>query len=559
MYYVLKMPSIVLFYAFLVALLTILLMIPSISRLAISIGILDKCDEERKIHTDDIPRLGGFAIFFAFTLSAILFCNFDITAKGMLAGGIIIFLTGLADDLTGLSPKQKFIGQFIAAGVSVLIGGQYLTTLGDLFGFGEITLGKAGIPFTIVAIVGVINAINLLDGLDGLAGGTAGIAAVCFSILAYQTGNVSLMVMLACFLGAVFGFLKFNTYPAQIFMGDSGSLFLGYCLGYFAVTLVTAGARSLSPMAPVIVLIVPIFDTLYVMINRALSRQKLFTPDNRHLHHRLLGLNFKHQVVVTVMYGMSYLTGFVAIFAHDAPTPLLFYGLAVICVLFYCGLRIVEKSGRFQSVGEYQLRILIFSERQHQRLQLFSEKLEDILKYLLLFIIVSIIIIPLPNSNEIVLVATFLMLLSQGIMFMSDDADNRFLLFILFFNLTYLIYYTENYSRGIEMLGVPYMVLSGILFILLFVLVLFKLIIKGAPLSFLETPLEYLILFIAISVSLVPQPFQGEHHLLVVSGKSIILFMAYKVLLNGTQRGHNKTFIILTYLALGYVVIRFFI
>ena len=437
------MPSIVLFYAFLVALLTILLMIPSISRLAISIGMLDKCDEARKIHTDDIPRLGGFAIFFAFTLSAILFCNFDMTAKGMLAGGIIIFLTGLADDLTGLSPKQKFIGQFIAAGVSVLIGGQYLTTLGDLFGFGEITLGNAGIPFTIVAIVGVINAINLLDGLDGLAGGTAGIAAVCFSILAYQTGNVPLLVMLACFLGAVFGFLKFNTYPAQIFMGDSGSLFLGYCLGYFAVILVTAGTRSLSPMAPVIVLIVPIFDTLYVMVNRALSRQKLFTPDMRHLHHRLLGLNFKHQVVVTIMYGISYLFCFVAVFARNVPTPLLFYGLAGVCVLFYSGLCVVEKSGSLHYVGKYRLRISIFSERQHQRLQLFSEKLDVVLKYLLLFIIISIIIVPLPNSNQIVLVATFLMLLSQGIIFMSDDVDNRFLLFLLFFNLTYIIYFTE--------------------------------------------------------------------------------------------------------------------
>lgn len=552
------MPSIVLFYAFLVALLTILLMIPSISRLAISIGMLDKCDEARKIHTDDIPRLGGFAIFFAFTLSAILFCNFDMTAKGMLAGGIIIFLTGLADDLTGLSPKQKFIGQFIAAGVSVLIGGQYLTTLGDLFGFGEITLGNAGIPFTIVAIVGVINAINLLDGLDGLAGGTAGIAAVCFSILAYQTGNVPLLVMLACFLGAVFGFLKFNTYPAQIFMGDSGSLFLGYCLGYFAVILVTAGTRSLSPMAPVIVLIVPIFDTLYVMVNRALSRQKLFTPDMRHLHHRLLGLNFKHQVVVTIMYGISYLFCFVAVFARNVPTPLLFYGLAGVCVLFYSGLCVVEKSGSLHYVGKYRLRISIFSERQHQRLQLFSEKLDVVLKYLLLFIIISIIIVPLPNSNQIVLVATFLMLLSQGIIFMSDDVDNRFLLFLLFFNLTYIIYFTENYSRGFEMLGLPYVGFSGILFILLFALVLFKLVIKGAPLSFLDTPLEYLILFLAISVSLVPQPFQGEHHLLVVSGKAIILFMAYKIMLKETRHRQNKTFVILTYLALGYVIIRFF-
>ena len=552
------MPSIVLFYAFLVALLTVLVMIPSISRLAVSIGILDRRDEERKIHTHDIPRLGGFAIFFAFTLSAILFCNFDMIAKGMLAGGIIIFLTGLADDLTGLNPGQKFVGQFIAVGVSVLIGGQYVTTLGDLFGFGEISLGTAAIPFTVIAIVGVINAINLLDGLDGLAGGTAGIAAICFSILAYHTGNGHLLVMLVCFLGAVFGFLKFNTYPAQIFMGDSGSLFIGYCLGNFAVLLVT-GSRHISPMVPVIVLVIPIFDTLYVMTNRALSRQKIFTPDRKHLHHRLLGLGFKHQVVVTVLYGITYLFGFVAVIVHEALTPLLFYGLAGVCVLFYLVLSIVEKSKQFQSVGVYQLRISLFSERQLQRIRTFSTKLHVLLKFLLLVVIITTVIIPLPDSNQIVLVATFLLLLSQGLIFMSDDVDNQFLLFLLFFNLTYIIYYTENYSRTLEMFGLPFMVLSGALFILLFTLVLFKLIIKGAPLSFLDTPLEYLILFLAISVPLIPQPYQGEHHLLVVSGKSIILFMTYKLILKEQQGRQNRTFGILSFIALAFVVIRYFI
>jgi UDP-GlcNAc:undecaprenyl-phosphate GlcNAc-1-phosphate transferase len=553
------MPSIVLFYAFLVALLTVLLMIPSISRLAVSIGILDRCDEERKIHTDDIPRLGGFAIFFAFTLSAILICSFDMTAKGMLAGGIIIFLTGLADDLTGLTPRQKFAGQFIAVGVSVLIGERYVTTLGDLFGFGEIDLGNAAIPFTMIAIVGVINAINLLDGLDGLAAGTAGIVAICFSILAYHTGNEPLLVMLVCFLGAVFGFLKFNTFPAQIFMGDSGSLFLGYCLGNFAVMLVTASSGNISPMTPVMVLIIPIFDTLYVMAKRAFSRQKLFVPDKRHLHHRLLGLRFKHQVVVTVLYGLSYLLGFVALFTHEAPTYLLFYGLVGVCALLYLGLGVVEQSEQFQTVGAYHFRISLFPERQRQRLHTFSGKLDDLLKYLLLFIIISSAIIPLPDRNQIVLVATFMLLLSQGLIFLSDNVGNRYLLFLLFVNLTYIIYYTENNFRSFEIAGLPFRALSGVLFILLFAMVLFKLIIKGSPLSLLDTPLEYLILFLAISVPLIPQPFQGEHHLLVVSGKSMILFMAYKLLLKSHQDRQNRMFVMLTFLALSYVVIRGFI
>ena len=130
---------------------------------------------------------------------------------------------------------------------------------------------------------------------------------------------------------------------------------------------------------------------------------------------------------------------------------------------------------------------------------------------------------------------------------------------LLFVNLTYIIFYMENNFRSFEILGIPFKVLSGVLFIMLFALVLFTLMVKGAPLSFLDTPLEYLVLFLSISVPLIPQPFQGEHHLLAVTGKSIILFMAYKLILMSHQERQNRMFVMLTFLALSYVVVRVFI
>ena len=158
-----RMPYLLIFYTFVLGLFTSLVQIPAISRLAVSIGILDEVDE-RKVHTGSIPRLGGFAIFFSVLLATILFGDIQRELRAYLAGGIIIFLTGLSDDLQALSPRQKFMGEFFASSVAIVLGGQSLTSLGNLFGYGEVSLGLFFLPFTIIALVGVINAVNLIDG-----------------------------------------------------------------------------------------------------------------------------------------------------------------------------------------------------------------------------------------------------------------------------------------------------------------------------------------------------------------------------------------------------------
>jgi UDP-GlcNAc:undecaprenyl-phosphate/decaprenyl-phosphate GlcNAc-1-phosphate transferase len=179
---------------------TSLVLIPTISRLAISIGIFDGTDD-RKLHSGAIPRLGGIAIFFAVLLSTILFSEFDRHLRGFLAGAVVIFLTGLTDDLAQIPPRKKFIGELVAALIAAVVGGVQLTNLGDLLGNGVIQLDFLSVPFTVFAIVGVINAVNLLDGLDGLAGGVTAIAASSIGILAYLSGNDNLVGVCVAVVG----------------------------------------------------------------------------------------------------------------------------------------------------------------------------------------------------------------------------------------------------------------------------------------------------------------------------------------------------------------------
>ena len=330
-----------------------MLLVPYMSRLSVRVGCLDTPDE-RKVHTCSTPRLGGVALFFPLLFTTIFFCDVNRQLKWLICGAIIIFLTGLVDDLVNLTPRQKFAGEFIAASLPVILGGICVTNLGNPFGLGVIELGPFAVPFTIFGIVGVVNAINLLDGLDGLAGGVCAIASVAFMAFAYLSGNSMLFSLSIALLGSVIGFLRFNDFPARIFMGDSGSLMLGYFMGCFSVMLASGGAQPVSPYIPLIILGVPILDTVTVMFNRKRSGRPLFRPDRTHLHHRLLGLGIEHKYTVLIMFGLTYVLVIGAICGQHASDAALLTFLALIYCATYGFLRwlkLSEKCASFFSVN----------------------------------------------------------------------------------------------------------------------------------------------------------------------------------------------------------------
>lgn len=333
-----------LFYIFLLSLTFSLLMVPMLRRWAIEKNEVDVPDQ-RKVHVAPVPRLGGVAIFIACLFSLLVLNEINQQVRGILAGGLVLFITGLVDDLHGLSPKKKFLGQVAACLVTMTVGGLYIGRLGDLFGLGDIVLPLwLAYPFTIVAVVGVINALNLLDGLDGLAGGFSIIALGVFLLLGCHHHCIPTTVLCVALSGGLLGFLRYNSHPAVIFMGDSGSLTIGFLLGFLAVLLTQNAGSDVQPVVPLIVLGLPILDTLRVMGMRICKRSSPFAADRTHVHHKLLELGLSHRWCVRTLYGVGLFWAIVALVFRQAPEHRLFFAYVGSMVCFYLALRLLMRN-----------------------------------------------------------------------------------------------------------------------------------------------------------------------------------------------------------------------
>jgi UDP-GlcNAc:undecaprenyl-phosphate/decaprenyl-phosphate GlcNAc-1-phosphate transferase len=552
-----EMPSVYLFYIFLTSLFTSLVLIPNISRLAVSIGIYDVSDE-RKSHTGAIPRLGGIAIFFAVLLSVILYTEIGRNVRGFLAGGVVIFLTGLTDDLEQISPKKKFLGEVVAALTVTLVGDLHLTSIGDLFGGGDIYLGYLSIPFTVFAIVGVINAINLVDGLDGLAGGITAIAACAIGVLAYVSGDHVLVGMCAALLGGVIGFLKFNSYPARIFMGDGGSLFLGYCLAVLSIKLVeyTHASGQGSELTPLIILAVPVFDTLFVMGKRLISHKGLFLPDRSHIHHRFMDLGLGHKSTVILVYGLSYFLAVYAVMFRLLADRIQLMNL-VLLLAFFClsnrALASLLEGKEHRFLRDDHSLLNAYAYRWMVR---YSHYFLSVVKYLVLVILLLPLLTfsagaSIANSS----VAGLLIVLTVVLYQQATDSSNRFLQIIIYFNGAFLIFIVENSGPAFELGGVPLGKFSNLMFVVLLGSCVVLLLLRTKSKLLMDSPLEYFILFIAITIPLLPNYFSAPVHLLTVAGKSMVLFLGFKmVFLLETRR--NRKVIAATMLGLLFVALK---
>ena len=278
-----------------------LIFTPLIKRMALKIGATDT-PNSRKVHTKIMPRLGGGAIYAAFSLALLLTQDLNNYTVGLLIGGTVIMLVGFLDDVFGLSPKLKLLGQLIAALILIAFGYrvQFIT---HPWGAGSlIDLEYFTIPFTLLWIIGVTNAVNLIDGLDGLAAGTSAIAAITMALVAWSNNQGAAASLALILAASTIGFLRYNFHPARIFMGDSGSLFLGFTLGALAVSGLTKGATVISLFIPVVILGIPIMDTLFAIVRRFTNGKPIFQPDKKHLHHCLLDLGLSHKQTVLVIY-----------------------------------------------------------------------------------------------------------------------------------------------------------------------------------------------------------------------------------------------------------------
>lgn len=292
-----------------------ILITPLVKKLAFIIGATDKPDQ-RKVHQQLMPRLGGLAIFISFIVGIQMLQPVNPSAKAIMIGSLIIVITGICDDMFELSAKIKLIGQLTAALTVVFLGDLQVVFINLPFG-AQLEFGLLSIPFTILWIVGITNAINLIDGLDGLAAGVSSIALFTITGMAMIQGNLYVVAVGSIVLASTLGFLIYNFHPASIFMGDTGAMFLGFIisvlslLGYKNVTFI-------SFIIPVIILGVPISDTIFAILRRIINNQPLGAPDKSHLHHCMLRLGFSHRQTVLLIYAMAAFFGLVAIIYSQA-------------------------------------------------------------------------------------------------------------------------------------------------------------------------------------------------------------------------------------------------
>lgn len=323
--------------SFLLAFGTALVFTPVMIGLATKLGAVDTAGiSHRKVHAADIPRLGGVAIVLAFYAPLVGLTVYQTKvgdalwldvklAAGLLGGGLLIAGLGMVDDIKGASPKLKLAVQLGVALLMVALGLQ-IDRL-DLPFLPQFGLGWFAIPVTVLWIVGVTNAVNLIDGLDGLAAGMALFGIVPMAVLAVAKGNLLLALVCCTLAGAVLGFLVYNFHPARIFMGDTGSMFLGFILAVVTIATAHKGRAAVAMLTPVLVLGLPILDTLLAIGRRMWFGQSVFVGDKQHIHHRLMAAGLSHRATVLVMYLFAAtfaVLGLATHFNRDRETALLF-------------------------------------------------------------------------------------------------------------------------------------------------------------------------------------------------------------------------------------------
>lgn len=320
-------------FGFFLAMSITVVLIPPLMRWAAPLGIVD-LPESRKVHSSPVPRVGGIAMAAGLLIWLVFWGGSTRAMQALLACIVVLLVFGVWDDRKTLSAGPKFLGQAIAALIAIVWGHVCIDTL---------TLSERmalpiwlSLPLTFFFLMGGTNAFNLADGLDGLAGGMAMVCLCGTALLAFTIGNTVVGSTAVVMVGAVIGFLRFNTHPARVFMGDGGSQMLGFCAAVLAILLTQDQQIPLSTALPLLLLGLPIIDTLMVMTERALEGVSPFKADRRHIHHRLLALGFEHWEAVSLLYlfqGALFVAAWFLRYDSDTEVGLVFVLFAVLVVL----------------------------------------------------------------------------------------------------------------------------------------------------------------------------------------------------------------------------------
>jgi len=327
---------------------------PLVKIFAHKIGAMDIPKDNRRMHKVPIPRAGGLAIFLGFMVSYLIFGTINSNIRAILIGSVLIVLLGVLDDVKNLRPLVKMAGQIVAALVPVLAGVRVQSLTNPFSQSGYLHLGVWGIPLTVLWIVGITNAVNFIDGLDGLACGVSTIGILTMYTISVLLAEVDVVVAMAALAGACIGFLPYNLNPAKIFMGDTGSMLLGYLLAAFSVQGLFKFYAVISFAVPFLMLGLPIFDTTFAIVRRLAHGQSPMHADRGHVHHRLIDMGFDTKQSVAILYALSAVLGLSAVVvATSGESKVIILAIAVL-LCFFMGMTITLHEKRSAAAAQQQ-------------------------------------------------------------------------------------------------------------------------------------------------------------------------------------------------------------
>ena len=505
--------------------------IPVMVRLAPRLGMLDTPDP-RKVHAVPIPRVGGVGIVLGTLLPVILLLTLDQSLKAYIFGALVLFGFGVMDDSRELGHYVKFIGQFIAVIAVVYYGDVFVTHLP--FMGGEQVSATVGRPFTVFAMVGMINAINHSDGLDGLAGGESMLSLAGIAYLSYLAGGTAVSLIAFATIGGLFGFMRFNTHPARIFMGDGGSQFLGYTLGFLTVLLTQQVNPALSPALPALLLGLPIADIIVVFAQRIYHRMNWFRATKNHIHHRLLNLGFQHHESVMVVYSVQALLVFCAVLMPYESDALILGIYAVVVAAVFGFLYMVERHDwrRRKESSQAAMEGFVHSARYYPRL--LSVAYGVVFVGISMFMVAgAFITTTIPADFTRVAMVLFVLLLAR--LLTGNHLPFLPLRLVVYVAIVFIVYLTDTYQPdymdGTDPVTYAFfgVLMAGIALTIRY----------ASDAGFNVTPMDFLVVMAVLALAVMANDGMVDANMTAVALKTIILFYGAELILGRMKRRWN--------------------
>lgn len=522
--------------------------IPLMIRLAPKLGMVDLPDP-RKVHAVPVPRVGGLGIIFGALAAMALWGPPGMMAATYIFGSLVLLFFGALDDSRDLGHYVKFIGQFVAAISVVYIGGVWVSSMP----FGYVLPASIGKPFTVIAIVGMINAINHSDGLDGLAAGESLLSLGCIVYLAQLAGNVPVLVVAVAAIGGVFGFLRFNTHPAKVFMGDSGSQFIGFTLGVLTVCLTQEGNPGFSMALPALILGLPVIDILAVFALRIYHRMNWFRATKNHVHHRLLELGYDHYQAVVIIYSIQAFFIGSALLLRFAPDWIILSLYVSVCVALFTALSVAERNGWRANKPNEKSELALFIA------QLSSRHVLD--RWPMLFIHIGVPFylvwsafwvgsLPADFGWTGLIIATLLL---AGLVLRDSSFSGYLTRVAVYGAAASLVYLVQQHSRNLPG-GYPEAFLMGFFIALGLAIALAVRYMRDV--EFNTTPTDYLLLFVIVATAVFAQEGLQIDNLGGMVAKIAVLFYGCELIVIRQHRIWNKVLSFSAMVAAGMLIFK---